>query len=190
MNGLVPWVIASTILLFLALYWIYTLEKRVKTIEERYRKILALAEEADQATIVQLLTRLDAQDKRLGKVEASLRHFGGIMPHTIQGHGVVRYAAFESVGGDQSFSLALVDGRGNGAMLSGLYTHTDTRIYAKPLTQWRSTYSLSAEEQRALGQARQMIDGVPSDSAPSNGAPSSSTPSESVVRNGASSGED
>lgn len=165
MTGLVLWVIASTILLFVGAYWLYLLEKRFKTMEDRYQKILALAEDTDQATIVQLLTRLDAQETRVGKVEATLRHFGQILPHTIQGHGVIRYSAFENVGGDQSFSLALVDAGGSGAMLSGLHTRDDTRVYAKPLTQWRSSYSLSAEEQQALGQARQMMEGAPSDAA-------------------------
>lgn len=170
MTGLVLWVIASTILLFVGIYWVYTLEKRLKTMEERYQKILALAEDTDQATLVQFLTRLDAQEKRLGQAEGTLRHFGEILPHTIQGHGVVRYSAFENVGGDQSFSLALVDARGNGAMLSGLHARDDTRVYAKPLTQWRSSYSLSAEEQQALGRARQMIEGTPSTGGPTNAA--------------------
>ncbi len=172
MDGLVLWVIASAILLFVGIYWVYMLEKRLKAMEERYQRILALAEDTDQATIVQLLSRLDAQEKRLAQTEATLRHFGSILPHTVQGHGVIRYSAFENVGGDQSFSLALVDARGNGAMLSGLHTRDDTRVYAKPLTQWRSSYSLSAEEQQALGKARQMIDGTPSNDEPPSNAPS------------------
>lgn len=163
MNGLVPWVIASTILLFVGAYWIYTLEKRLKALEERYQKILALAEDTDQATIVQLLSRLDAQETRVGKFEATLRQFGQILPHTIQGHSIIRYSAFENVGGNQSFSLALLDAHGTGALLSCLHSRDDARVYAKPLTQWRSSYSLSAEEQQALGQARQMIEGAPSD---------------------------
>ncbi|MEJ5310407.1 MAG: DUF4446 family protein [Anaerolineae bacterium] len=170
MTGLVLWVIASTILLFVGIYWVYTLEKRLKTMEERYQKILALAEDTDQATIVQVLTRLDAQEKRLGQAESVLRRFGEILPHTIQGHGMVRYSAFENVGGDQSFSLALVDARGNGAMLSGLHARDDARVYAKPLTQWRSSYSLSAEEQQALGRARQMVEGTPSNGEPAGAA--------------------
>jgi len=176
MTGLVLWVIASAILLFVGIYWVYMLEKRLKAMEERYQKILALAEDTDQATIVQFLTRLDAQEKRLGQAEGTLRRLGDILPHTIQGHGVVRYSAFENIGGDQSFSLALVDARGNGAMLSGLHAREETRVYVKPLTQWRSSYSLSAEEQQALGRARQMIDSPPSDGAPSDGAPSDSVP--------------
>lgn len=181
MTGLVLWVIASTILLFVGVYWLYMLEKRLKAMEERYQKILALAEDTDQATIVQFLTRLDEQEKRLGQAEGVLRSFGDILPHTIQGHGVVRYSAFENVGGDQSFSLALVDAHGNGAMLSGLHRRDDTRVYAKPLTQWRSSYSLSAEEQQALGRARQMIDGAPSNGASSNAAQAAGALSEGAT---------
>ncbi|MBN2393672.1 MAG: DUF4446 family protein [Anaerolineae bacterium] len=180
MTGLVLWVIASTILLFVGAYWLYVVEKRLKAMEERYQKIIALAEDADQVTIVQFLARLDGQEKRLGQAEAVLRRFGDILPHTIQGHGVVRYSAFENVGGDQSFSLALVDAHGNGAMLSGLHRRDDTRVYTKPLTQWRSSYSLSAEEQQALGRARQMIDGAPSNGAPFDGAQAAAAPSEDV----------
>lgn len=181
MTGLVLWVIASAILLFVGIYWLYMLEKRLKAMEERYQKILALAEDADQATIVQFLTRLDAHEKRLAQAEGILRRFGDILPHTIQGYGVVRYSAFENVGGDQSFSLALVDARGNGAMLSSLHAREETRVYAKPLTQWRSSYSLSAEEQQALGQARQIIDGA----SPPNGTPSNGTASNGAASGGA-----
>lgn len=180
MTGLVLWVIASTILLFVGAYWLYVVEKRLKAMEERYQKILALAEDTDQATIVQFLARLDGQEKRLDQAEVALRRFGGILPHTIQGHGVVRYSAFENVGGDQSFSLALVDAHGNGAMLSGLHRRDDTRVYAKPLTQWRSSYSLSAEEQQALGRARQMIDGVPPNGAPADVAPADAAPADAA----------
>jgi cbb3-type cytochrome oxidase subunit 3 len=187
MTGLVLWVIASAILLFVGIYWVYMLEKRLKAMEERYQKILALAEDTDQATIVQFLTRLDGQEKRLDQAEVALRRFGDILPHTIQGHGVVRYSAFENVGGDQSFSLALVDAHGNGAMLSGLHRRDDTRVYAKPLTQWRSSYSLSAEEQQALGRARQMIDGASPGAAPSDAGQANVASADAVSAEGASS---
>ncbi|MFP4394031.1 MAG: DUF4446 family protein [Anaerolineales bacterium] len=154
---LVPWVIAATILLFVAAYWIYTLEKRVAGMEARYQKILMLAEESDQATVAQLLTRLDDQEKRLHTVEGKALYMTKVLPHTIQGCGIVRYRAYNDVGGDQSFSLALVDEHGTGVMVSGLHGHGDVRVYAKPLVEWRSSYSLSAEEQDALGQARQRM---------------------------------
>lgn len=161
MEGLlIPWVIAATLMLFVGAYWVYSLEKRIKVLEIRYKKILSLAEEADEVTMVQVLSRLELQEERLAGIEGVVHRLGDILPHTLQGYGVVRYSAFENVGGNQSFSMALVDERGNGAMLSGLHGRGDTRVYAKPLTQWRSPFSLSAEEQQALGKARQVTEGA------------------------------
>lgn len=161
MEGLmIPWVIAATLMLFVGAYWVYSLEKRIKALEIRYRRILSLAEEADEVTMVQILSRLELQEERLVGIEEVVQRLGDILPHTLQGYGVVRYSAFENVGGNQSFSMALVDERGNGTMLSGLHGRGDTRVYAKPLAQWRSPFSLSAEEQQALGKARQVAEGM------------------------------
>jgi hypothetical protein len=109
-----------------------------KALDVRYQKILALAEETDQATIVQLLTRLEARESQVVEMEAAMTRLLQALPHTIQGYGVVRYDAFENVAGDQSFSLALVDMEGSGVMLSGLHSRADTRVYAKALKQWQA----------------------------------------------------
>ncbi len=155
---LLPWVIAATLMLFIAAYLIFSLEKRVNKIETRYQRLLALAEDADQATIARLLTRLDDVDSQMGQLVNGMNRVNGILPHTLQGYGIVRYRAFPDVGGDQSFSIALVDANGSGMLVTSLHGRDETRIYAKPLTQWRSSYSLSAEEQQALGQARQVLE--------------------------------
>jgi len=157
MDGiLLPWVIAATILLFVAVYWIYNLEKRLKQLEARYQRVLTISEELDQPTVSELIGKLDQLQGNIGEAWEILKHFQKVIPHTIQGYGMVRYQAFPNIGGDQSFSMALVDEHGDGLVLSGLHGH-ETRVYAKPLQQWRSSYSLSAEEQEALGQARQVL---------------------------------
>ncbi len=154
---LLIWSIATFIALLVAIAWIYTLERKMKAMEARYQRILKLAEEGDEATIVRLLGKLEAQGEKLKDVEGRLSGMESAWPHIIQGYGLVRYSAFADVGGDQSFSLAMVDVRGNGLLITALHGRDETRIYAKPLTQWRSTYSLSAEEQGALQQARSVM---------------------------------
>lgn len=159
MDGvLIPWVIASTVLLFVAAYWVYTLEKRLKALEARYAQLLALSENLDQATLADFLARMGTQDGRLDAAETALQEVRAILPHTIQGYGIIRYQAFPNVGGDQSFSLALVDSTGSGALITSLHGRNETRIYAKPLMQWRASYSLSNEEQEALSLAREMTE--------------------------------
>ncbi|HVL40209.1 MAG TPA: DUF4446 family protein, partial [Fimbriimonadaceae bacterium] len=64
--------------------------------------------------------------------------------------GLVRYDAFEDVGGSQSFALAIYDDKGNGAVITSLVGRTDCRVYCKPLLNGRSERNLSQEEQRAI----------------------------------------
>jgi len=68
--------------------------------------------------------------------------------------GLVRYDAFEDVGGSQSFALAVYDENGDGAILTSIVGRTDCRVYAKPLVKMRSERKLSQEEQRAISEAR------------------------------------
>lgn len=72
----------------------------------------------------------------------------------LQRLAVVRFNPFHDTGGDQSFAIALTDGHGNGAVLSSLHARDVTRVYAKPVISWESTYSLTDEEKRALHLAR------------------------------------
>lgn len=67
--------------------------------------------------------------------------------------GLVRYDAFEDVGGSQSFALAMYDDNGNGAIVSSLIGRSDCRVYCKPLVSGRSDRDLSQEEQRAMRDA-------------------------------------
>ncbi|MEP7059903.1 MAG: DUF4446 family protein, partial [Actinomycetota bacterium] len=67
--------------------------------------------------------------------------------------GLLRYDAFEDVGGRLSFSCALLDDHGTGVVLTSINGRQETRVYAKPVTAGNSSYNLSAEEQEAIGQA-------------------------------------
>ena len=68
--------------------------------------------------------------------------------------GLVRFNPFEGdTGGNQSFSLALLDGRGDGFVVSSLHARAGTRVYAKAVTGGTSEANLSTEEAEALRKA-------------------------------------
>ena len=67
--------------------------------------------------------------------------------------GLVRFNPFEDTGGNQSFAIALLDGRGDGFIVSSLHARTGTRLYAKAVTGGTSETALSDEESTALQQA-------------------------------------
>jgi hypothetical protein len=68
--------------------------------------------------------------------------------------GIVRYDAFDDVGGNQSFALALFDDNGDGAVLNGVVGRSTAKVYCKPLVNGRSDRNLSQEEQRAIREGR------------------------------------
>jgi hypothetical protein len=67
--------------------------------------------------------------------------------------GLVRFNPFEDTGGNQSFALALLDGRGDGFIVSSLHARAGTRLYAKAVAGGTSETALSEEESEALRQA-------------------------------------
>lgn len=92
------------------------------------------------------LEKLRAAEARIheleAKMETSKRHLG-----------LVRYDAFDDVGGTQSFALAVYDDLGDGAVINSLVGRADCRVYGKALNRGRSERSLSREEQLAIEEA-------------------------------------
>lgn len=65
----------------------------------------------------------------------------------IQKVGLVRFNPFKDTGGDQSFILSMVDGNDTGVIISGLYSRSGTRWYAKKVVNGKATeHELSEEE--------------------------------------------
>lgn len=92
--------------------------------------------------------------RRLAALEQGMTQIADHLPKTVQGVGIVRYNPFPEMGGNMSFSLALLDGRANGVVVSVLNGREVARVYGKSIEAGQSTYALSGEEQQALALAR------------------------------------
>ncbi len=153
------WIIAVTLLGLLNIVWQLDLQTRMKRLEGRYRRLsgASIEETGPQVGLGTLLAQIGSVRDRVEKLEALASQAQASLGHALRGVGIVRYRALPDVGGDQSFSLALVDSEGNGIVLTALYLREGTRFYGKPLTAWNSPYPLTEEEKQALEQARQAL---------------------------------
>jgi len=68
-----------------------------------------------------------------------------------------KYNPYNDTGGDQSFSLVLLDGKLNGTILTSLHSRSGTRIYAKVIKKGESELDLSKEEKEVLKKAIQNV---------------------------------
>ena len=97
------------------------------------------------------------QMQRLERAIRALHATGKKQQTEIEGSvrkvALLRYDAFEDVGGRLSFSCALLDDQGDGVVLTSINGRQETRVYAKQVTQGTSSHNLSLEEEEAIRRA-------------------------------------
>ncbi|MCD7904691.1 MAG: DUF4446 family protein [Clostridiales bacterium] len=89
---------------------------------------------------------------------AKMEEVNNKLTYTLQRIGVVRYNPFSDVGGDLSFSIALLDNTYSGFVITGIYTRQGSFTYLKPVRKGRGDendkrYRLSKEEAEAVQRA-------------------------------------
>ncbi len=91
------------------------------------------------------------------ELELYLKHTESRLRSTVRGIGVVRYNPFlndGSSGGNQSFAIAFLDETLSGVVFSALYSRDHVGVYAKPLVDGKSSFTLSDEEREAIDKAQ------------------------------------
>lgn len=93
------------------------------------------------------------------EIEHYLQTVEARLKGSVRGVGTIRFNPFKGTGegGNQSFASAFIDERGNGVVFSTLHSRERMRIFAKPLTQFTSTYELTSEEKEAVRQAKEKL---------------------------------
>ncbi|MFM8943791.1 MAG: DUF4446 family protein [Actinomycetota bacterium] len=109
---------------------------------------------------------LDDHAKALEQLEQAARALlgtdrrqQGLIEEAVRHTALVRYDAFDDVGGRLSFSAAFLDDGGNGIVITSINGRQDTRVYAKPIIGADSSFTLSMEEREAVKSA--MATGTP-----------------------------
>ncbi len=148
--------VVAVVLAFLALGGVVFLLARQQRLLGQYQQLMTGASGGNlEAVLNDHISRVHDVAGRVETVEQLARRLEKSGYFSFQHLGVVRYNPFHDTGGDQSFAIALVDGHGNGVVLSSLHARDVTRVYAKPLQKWESTYSLTDEEKQAIALAYQ-----------------------------------
>ncbi|MDP3888889.1 MAG: DUF4446 family protein [bacterium] len=121
----------------------------------RFRK---LTEGSSKENLIGVLEKVQ---KRQSEIEKDIKDLGfevkgmeNQAKEHIQKVGLIRFNPFPETGGDQSFTLALLDGTKSGLVISSLHSRQSTRIYAKPVKVGKvEEYQSSKEEAQAIQKA-------------------------------------
>lgn len=127
----------------------------IQRIDRTHAKIENEMEKKGVEQILQECIQYNSDLKiKIRELEANINSLERNLLQSIQKVGILRYNAFENVGSDLSFAIALLDSHNNGIVLSGIYSRESTQTYAKPITSANSKYPLSAEEIQAINLAK------------------------------------
>jgi len=148
--------VVALVLALLALGGVVLLLARQQRLLGQYQHLMTGTSGGNLETILNdHISRVRETAARIEAVEQLAQRLEKSGYFSLQHLGIVRFNPFQDTGGDQSFAIALVDGHGNGTVLSSLHARDVTRVYAKPLQKWESTHSLTDEEKQAIALAHQ-----------------------------------
>lgn len=146
----------AVLLLFICIYLIAAVVKL-------RRKYAFLLRDERTQDLGEVFERLEGRVREIQESHAALSSNLSAttrqMQSCVQKVGLVRYDAFEDIGGQQSFAIALLDSNDDGIVISSIYSRNDCRTYAKYLKDGRAGQNLSEEELQALQQAQQGVRG-------------------------------
>jgi len=88
-----------------------------------------------------------------GRLEGRLSDMQTRLDGAVAFHALVRYDAYNEMSGRQSTSIALLDARGSGIVISSIHHRDQARLYAKQVVEGRPLLELSPEEEEAISVA-------------------------------------
>lgn len=161
-NNLGISVIGAIIVGILLLVWNIFLQFSVSRINKNQQQLFSGKGTEDLEKIilghVKGIKELDRDIQDLYGISNKIHNLASRSVHKV---GVVRFNPFKDLGGDQSFSIALLDGENSGVVFSSLHSREGNRVYAKPVSKGKAgKYPLTDEEIEAIKKAEAGAEGL------------------------------
>lgn len=138
----------------IALIVVVVLALRLRRMNRQYKIVRGEGDEVDLVAILSAWGgQIDGYGQKLDSLAVDLKREIGSRRLGIQRFHVVRYDAFEEMGGRLSFSAALLDDHGDGLAITSINGRTESRTYSKPIRNLSSEHNLSEEEREAISKA-------------------------------------
>ena len=136
--------------MLLSLLW-----KKNKTLQKTL-DTLTLGKEGKslEDTIVNLVADVESLDSEIQELFSISNKIHALANRGLHKVDMIRFNPFKDRSGNQSFSIALLDGKNNGIIISSLHTREGTRVYSKEIKKGSSPkHKLTEEESRVLKNA-------------------------------------
>ncbi len=129
--------------------------KKTSKLKTKYGRFMnGLSDRNMEELLETCLSNINTVSAKNKDIEVKINDIERNLIQCIQKVGIIRFNAFDNVGSDLSFAIALLDSNDSGIVISGIYARDSSSTYAKPILSGKSKYSLSAEEIQAIDIAK------------------------------------
>ncbi len=147
-----------SILIFITvvnIFFIIANIKKTNRIKVKYNRFMnGLSDRNMEELLEKCLDSVNVVTSKNRDIELKVNTIERTLLQCVQKVGIVRFNAFDNVGSDLSFSIAMLDNSDSGIVISGIYARDSSSTYAKPVSSGKSKYTLSAEEIQAIDIAK------------------------------------
>ena len=105
------------------------------------------------STPEEVVKKLKVLEDKLSRTRKELEETKEKLKLSLSKVALVRFNPFKEIGGNQSFSVALLNDHHDGVIITGHFGRETNRVYAKQVTKGKAEHQLSKEEEEALQQA-------------------------------------
>jgi len=148
----------SLVISLVIFFWLGTITFLLWRLVKTFNRLTKGVSDEDFRSILgKLLDEIKDQQKKNEELEKRLSLLNLDCLNHIQKIGFIRYNPFSETGGNQSFALAILDGRDSGLVITSLHSRESTRVFAKPVKEGKEAgFEFSKEEIQAILAAKKL----------------------------------
>lgn len=129
---------------------------QMNKLKKRYKSFMSgKSAKSLEDTLIARLQQVDRLLSANAENERDIKKIFSNMKFTFQKAGLVKYDAFDQMGGKLSFSLALLNESDDGFVLNAVHSREGCYTYVKEIVDGNSVITLAEEEQEALRMAKE-----------------------------------
>ena len=147
-------VLLLIVLIIVMMIMTVSMSLRLSRLNQKYRSFMKGKDaQSLEKLFHQRFKEIDKLNKQNELTKKNLADLKKIQGMTLNKYGIVKYDAFDDVGGKMSFALAMLDKENTGFILNAIHSRDNCFLYLKEIVKGESYIMLSAEEIDALRQA-------------------------------------
>jgi len=149
-NNLAAVVAVLGLIIITLVILLINLKSKLNALQEKYVFFTQGKEANIDTVLTDTLNELHKMHAELNALQNKHAKLQQQVQGCLQNVKIIRYDAFDAMGGELSYSILLTDAKKDGILLTSIYGREESRCYAKAIKEGKSATPLAEEEAKLM----------------------------------------